>query len=217
MVGLVKSALNKTIGNGKLRWKELQEVLIDVEITLNNRPLSYVEDDLQLPLLTPNSMLFANSNLLPELQPHHIESADLRKRAKHLLKCKEAMWVRRTREYLRGLRERHRAQAGGGGASPAVRDVVIIKSPEKNRGKWTMGIVEELIMGNDGVVRGARLRAGKSHIERAVQHIYPLELSCDKRLPGPPRLNLDAAAFRPRRDAAVVARLRVQGIAEDVQ
>ena len=69
-----------------IRWKELQEVLLDVEITLNNRPLSYVEDDVQMPLLTPNAMLFANSNLLPELQPHHIETADLGKRAKHLLK-----------------------------------------------------------------------------------------------------------------------------------
>lgn len=99
MIGLVKTALNKTIGNGLLRWEELQEVLLDVEINLNNRPLSYVEDDVQLPLLTPNSLLFVNSNVLPELQPHHVETADLRKRAKHLLKCKEAMWRRWSQEY----------------------------------------------------------------------------------------------------------------------
>ena len=67
LIGLVKTALNKTIGNGMLRWEELQEVLLDVEINLNSRPLSYVEDDVQLPLLTPNSMLFLNSNVLPEL------------------------------------------------------------------------------------------------------------------------------------------------------
>ena len=169
MIGLVKTALNKTIGNGLLRWEELQEVLLDVEINLNNRPLSYVEDDVQLPLLTPNSLLFVNSNVLPELQPHHVETADLRKRAKHLLKCKEAMWRRWSQEYLRSLRERHRVQAGTGGDKPSVGDVVILKSEEKNRGKWPLGIVENLIVGNDGVVRGARLRAGKSHVERA-QH-----------------------------------------------
>ena len=132
MIGLVKAVLNKTIGNGLLRWKELQEVLLDVEITLNNRPLSYVEDDVQMPLLTPNAMLFLNSNLLPELQPHHIETADLRKRAKHLLKCKEAIWSRWTKEYLRSLRERHRAQRGTGGDTPAIGDVVIIKTEDKN-------------------------------------------------------------------------------------
>ena len=135
LIGLVKSALNKTIGNGLLRWKEFQEVLLDVEITLNNRPLSYVEDDVQMPLLTPNAMLFLNSNLLPELQPHHIETADLRKRAKHLLKCKEAIWSRWTKECLRGLRQRHRAQRGAGGDAPAVGDVVIVKTEDKSRGK----------------------------------------------------------------------------------
>ena len=101
LIVLVKSALNKTIGNGLLWWKELQEVLLDVEIV-------------QMPLLTLNAMLFLNSNLLPELQPHHIETADLQKRAKHLLKCKEtnniqAVWSRWTNEYLRSLCKRHRA------------------------------------------------------------------------------------------------------------
>lgn len=216
MIGLVKSALNKTIGNGILRWNELQEVLLDVEITLNNRPLSYLEDDVQFPLLTPNSLLFLKSNLLPELQPHRTESADLRNRAKHLLKCKEAMWRRWSKEYLRSLRERHRAQTGTGGGAPAIGDVVIIKSEEKNRGKWPLGIVEELITGNDGVVRGARLCTGKSHIERAIQHLYPLELSCDRQqLPAPVQMNPAAAPFRPRRDAAIAARLRVQDITQE--
>lgn len=134
MIGLVKSTLNKTTGNGLLWWKELQEVLLDVEITLNNRPLSYVEDDVQMPLLTLNAMLFLNSNLLPELQPHHIETADLHKRAKHLLKCKEAIWSPRTKEYLSSLHERHCAQRGAGGDTPAVGDVVIVKT--EGNGRW---------------------------------------------------------------------------------
>ena len=33
MVGLVKNALNKTIGCGFLSWAELEEVLLDVEAT----------------------------------------------------------------------------------------------------------------------------------------------------------------------------------------
>ena len=180
MIGLVKSTLNKTTGNGLLWWKELQEVLLDVEITLNNRPLSYVEDDVQMPLLTPNAMLFLNSNLLPELQPHHIETADLRKRAKHLLTYKDATWSRWTKEYLRSLRERQRAQRWAGGYTPAVGDVVIVKTEDKNRGKWPLGIIASLIVGNDGVVGGTKLRAGKSYMERAIQQLYPLELPCDR-------------------------------------
>ena len=134
----MKSALHKFIGNRMLSWKELQEVLLDVEITLNNRPLSYLEDDPQLPVLTPSSMLFVNSNVLPELQPQRIETADLRK---HLLKCKETVWRRWSREYLRSLRERHRVQATNQGNSPTVGDVVVVRSQERNRGKWPLGIV----------------------------------------------------------------------------
>ena len=46
MVGLVKQALYKTTGKENLRWEELEEVLLDIETVLNNRPLDYVEDDI---------------------------------------------------------------------------------------------------------------------------------------------------------------------------
>ena len=217
MIGLVKAALSKTIGNGFLRWNELEEVLLDVEVALNNRPLSYVEDDVQFPVLTPNSMLFLNSNILPELKQHNIEDGDLRKRAKHLMKCKEALWRRWTQEYLRSLRERHRSKAECSGAVPTVGDVVIIATDERKRGRWPLGIVEALIVGKDGKIRGAKVRTEKSQIERAVQHLYPLELSVDKKEPLPAILNPKAETFRPKRDAAVAAKLRVQEIAEDEQ
>ena len=58
LIGLVKRALHKQIGCGMLTWGELQDVLLDIEVALKNRPLNYVEDDPQLPVLTPNSLLF---------------------------------------------------------------------------------------------------------------------------------------------------------------
>ena len=88
-------------------------MLLDVEVALNNRPLSYFEDDIQLPTLTPNAMLFVGSTFLPDLEAHHLENRDLRKRAKYLRRCKDALWKRWTREYLRGLRERHNLAHGG--------------------------------------------------------------------------------------------------------
>ena len=48
MVGLVKGALRKSMGKSLLTFAELKEILLDVEVTLNNRPLSYVEDDIQM-------------------------------------------------------------------------------------------------------------------------------------------------------------------------
>ena len=91
MVGLIKRALYKTIGNGFLTWNELEEVLHDVEISLNNRPLNYVEDDLQLPVLTPTVLLFGRPNMLPEQDSQQMESRDLRKRERHLSRCKDLL------------------------------------------------------------------------------------------------------------------------------
>ena len=68
LIGLVKRALQKTIGGGCVRLNEMKEVLLDVEVALNNRPLSYVEEDAQMPILTPNSMIFVGSNEVPELE-----------------------------------------------------------------------------------------------------------------------------------------------------
>ena len=214
MIGLVKGALSKTIGNGFLAWKELEEVLLDVEITLNNRPLGYVEDDIQLPVLTHNCMLYLNSNTLPEFPPHEIEDRDLRRRAKHLLKCKAAVWKRWSQEYLRSLKERHRNLLGAKGAVPVIIDVVILKTDEKSRGKWPLGIIEELIVGKDGVVRAAKVRTGKNQLERAIQHLFPLELSFNRRSEEV-QLNPEAESFKPKRQAAQNAGQRIREIIQE--
>ena len=39
--------------------------MLEVETQLNRRPLSYVEDDVQLPVLTSASFLFQRANRLP--------------------------------------------------------------------------------------------------------------------------------------------------------
>lgn len=96
------------MGNGTLTWSELSDIVLDVEIAINGRPLSYLEDDVEMPVLTPSSMLHLQLTQLPGLSPHHLQEADLRKRAKYLLQCKEVMWSRWSKEYVRSLRERHR-------------------------------------------------------------------------------------------------------------
>ena len=94
--------------------------------------------------------------------------------------------------------------------------MAIIASEERNRGKWPLGIVKELYKGRDGVIRAVKLKTANGHLERAVNHLYPLELSCDVRpSTNSDQLNPKAPAFRPTRDAAVAARLRVQELASD--
>ena len=218
LIGVMKGAFYKTLGQGQLSWDALSEVLLDVEIVLNNRPLSYAEDDVQLPTLTPNALLFIKSNILPELQSYHLKEKDLRKRAKFLQRSEDAIWRRWSSEYLRAPRERHRLKYGNSKNPLSVGDVVILKSEERNRNRnyWPLGIIEKLIVGRDGVVRAERVRTRKTVLERAIQRLYPLELSCDRSNDATP-LNPTAPSFRPRRDAAAAAELRIQDIANDDQ
>ena len=100
--GTSRSCLYKSAGNKLLTWSELQDVLLDVEVALNNRPLSYVEDDVQLPVLTPNALLFGRPNQLPEEDYQNLDEHELRRQARYLRRCKDLLWGRWTSEYLKG-------------------------------------------------------------------------------------------------------------------
>ena len=215
MISLVKQALYKVIGRAKLTFIEMQGVLLDIQIALNNRPLSYCEDDIELPTLTPNILIFGKANYLFQEQPNEIMDKDLRKRAKYILRCKERLWIRWQTEYLRALRERHDCEYKGKENHLQIGDVVMVKGDEKNRGKWTLGVINSLIVDKNKVVRGAKLRTGKFDIERPIQFLYPLELSCSEfRENGSTakKLNVDAKEFRPKRRAATDARANIRGI-----
>ena len=213
LIGVFKSAFRKAVGNGTITGSELSDIVLDVEIAINGRPLSYLEDDVEMPVLTPSSMLHLQPTQLPGLSPHHLQGTDVRKRAKYLLRCKEAMWSWWSKEYVRSLRERHRISGGEQTPHPSVGDVVIIQDESRNRHSWKLGIVDELIVGRDGIIRAAKMQAGKGVMERAVQHLYPLELSVDRKTMVSSSLNPVAPAFRPTRAAAATANELIQWIA----
>ena len=45
---MTKQILYKSLGRTNLRWSKLDEVLLDVEINMNNRLLTYIEEDIQI-------------------------------------------------------------------------------------------------------------------------------------------------------------------------
>ena len=158
---MFKSPFRKAVANGTLSWSKLSDIVLDVEIAINGCPLSYVEEEVKLPVLTPSSMLHLQPNQLPELSAHHIKEPVLRKIAKYLYWWKEAMWSRWTRGYVHSLREWHSKSGGNQTSHPSVGEVVIIHDESLNHNSWKLGIVERLIVGCDGIVCRAKLRAGK--------------------------------------------------------
>ena len=173
---------------------------------------------IQLPVLTPNAMLHINPSYLPESPARQFPDKDLRKRAKFLLKCREAMWKRWTSEYMyvRSLRVQHRQAWGKQTLHSKVGDVVITGDSSENRNHWNLAVVTHFINGRDDIVRAARLKSSKETLERAIQHLFSLELACVKK-PGS-TLNPAASEFiRPRTNAATAAALRMQEIITDYE
>ena len=83
------------------------------------------------------------------------------------------------KEYLTSLRERHNLKHSKKESEVNVGEVVVIKGEEWNRVQWNTIIITDIYPGKDGKVRAVKVRAGKSYLEWAVQHLYPSEISCD--------------------------------------
>ena len=79
---LTKNSMNKSIGSSMLTWNEFEEVLLDIELTLNNRPLIYIDDDKQLPVLAPNTLIHGMNIVNLEEGSDNIDEYELRKKIK---------------------------------------------------------------------------------------------------------------------------------------
>ena len=72
----------------QLTWTDLEEVLLDIEKLLNNKPLTYIEEEINYPILTPNSLILGRDVNLPDAAPHESESETMKKRHKYIKRCK---------------------------------------------------------------------------------------------------------------------------------
>ena len=124
----------RTIEKAQLTWAELEEVLLDIEIILNNRSLTYIDEEIDYPIFTLNSLILGRDVNFPDAAPHESESETIKKRHKYIKRCKEALWKRWKHEYLVALREKHNLKNKNKTFKINVHDMAIIQWGEKNRG-----------------------------------------------------------------------------------
>ncbi|XP_065060201.1 uncharacterized protein LOC135687544 [Rhopilema esculentum] len=181
MVRSVKRCLRKVLGNAKVSHDELCTLLAEVECVLNNRPLTYLYDELGGEVLTPSHLVMGRRlNLLSsgiEYRNKNKENqSSLTKRFLHLTRLLNHFWNRWKKEYLVNLRESHKMVSN---KQQVIRtgDIVLVQDDNLKRGEWKVAKVEELIAGKDGHVRGAKVRrVGKGKYEilnRPIQKLYP--------------------------------------------
>ena len=59
LVGSVKDLLKKDLQNNKLKYEEMQTVPLEIEMIINNRPLTHLYPDTIETPLAPNHLVFA--------------------------------------------------------------------------------------------------------------------------------------------------------------
>ena len=187
MVCSVKRCLRKTIGRSSLSHDELNTLLIEVESILNSRPLTYVFDDSEgiSYTLSPSHLIYGHRIAnIPNTGHYEVLSTSnsLTKRAKHHFSLLSNFTKQWRKQYLLSLREVH----SSGRKSPSeksvrVGDVVIIYDEFSRRVFWRLGIVTELLTGNDGITRAAIVKTAYSDhtrfFRRSIKHLIPIELN----------------------------------------
>ncbi|KAL5475814.1 hypothetical protein EMCRGX_G025680 [Ephydatia muelleri] len=109
-------------------------------------------------------------------------STSINQRVNHLKMILEHFWKRWRKEYLQDLRDCHRySNQLQGSGDIKVGDVVVVHSDKHPRTFWKTGVIEQVLSGQDGLVRGARVRVrsrnGSILLNRPLQLLYPLEVS----------------------------------------
>ena len=221
LIGLTKQLLFKSLGKTSLSWNELESVLLDVEVNLKNGPLTYIEDNIQNPIFTENSMLLGQDTVMLEEDTKEDDRNSCKKHQKYIVRCKDAAWRRWKREYLTVLHESHNMAHKTKVLKIDIGDVIMIKGEDKKRGKWKISIVKELYRGKDQEILGVQIETAKGCLERPIQLLYPLELPCNEITSGdavprteevpsigdiqskPDKLNVNVSEFQPKRRTAI--------------
>ena len=56
-MGVIKNCLKKVIGKAKLNFEELNTVIVGIEKCVNSRPLTYLSEEHEDTVITPNHFI----------------------------------------------------------------------------------------------------------------------------------------------------------------
>lgn len=182
LIGSVKSSLHKSLFKKRISFNELRTLLCEIECIINSRPITYLSEDIREEYLSPSHLIYGRTvTLFPPLNSFgadvpYRENLDLRvqyARLSDLLKKYEKVWMN---SYLTSLKERHLTCAKDKSCLVKVGDLVLVLIENKTRANYPLGLVTQLIKGNDDVVRSAIVHTADVEYMRPISKLIPLEL-----------------------------------------
>ncbi|CAB4028574.1 PREDICTED: uncharacterized protein LOC102803486 [Paramuricea clavata] len=194
LIGLTKTTLKKILGRAYINLEGLQTIIVEIEAVLNDRPITYVTSEADDPEpLTPSHLLYGRRvRRLPRLMveveelhnPNFDDDSEVRERAR-----KQSIIIQ---------------SFGCGGGT--IHD-------DGPRANWRLAVIQNLVSGNDGLIRSADIRTSTGRTNRPIARLYPLEVSTKQE--AKPILSSEKPPpaseppHRPRREAAVRGRERI--------
>lgn len=187
LIGVVKNCIRKVLYKRKISEDELHTILTEVEMRINNRPLTYVDDDINNPQPLTPSHLIHGRRLQPmpsEIEdkgndPDYLNEEKLRTRYSYIynrIKHWEKVW---RKEYLLSLREKfYGAQPPKQERTLKEGDIVIVET-DGARDSWPLGKITALHPDKAGIIRVVEVMSRGTTALKTLDKLIPLEMSCD--------------------------------------
>ncbi|GFY05451.1 integrase catalytic domain-containing protein [Trichonephila clavipes] len=183
LVKTIKDPLRKILGRALLTFEELSTILSEVEVIVNHRPLTYVENDPGEPEpLTPAHFLelgYGDS----KYPIHFIELIDAttakesyKKRKTYRTLLLKQLWRRWKEQYLLRLKTANHFKTPSVHKNLKLNDVVLVEGNVTSKLLWELGIIKEIFIGRDDNVRSCLVKTFKGLFKKPIQLLYPLEI-----------------------------------------
>ncbi|KAL0819980.1 hypothetical protein ABMA28_007977 [Loxostege sticticalis] len=165
LVRSVKNALRATLHEKAPREEVLYTLLVEAELVINSRPLTYVPDDPEQPtVITPNHLLLGTASGAAPMKSAAPRDVDARRQWVRVNALADEFWRRWLREYLPSLQERQKWHDNG--PNVKVNDIVIVADGNQPRNQWPRGIVSAVHAGSDNIVRSVDIRTAHGTLRR---------------------------------------------------
>ena len=176
MIRTFRKVLNSTVNLSLLTDEQLLTVMAEAEKIINDRPLTYIGDDVtSLDVLTPSKLLLLRSNSCMPAGDFCMNKHNLVRTWKECQAFADKFWSQWLKEYLPTLQVRQTFQRSK--ENIRIDDVVLVNMPNQPRGHWPMGRVTSVQEGRDGLVRSVIIQTQSNMLVRSPKDIIRLELA----------------------------------------
>ena len=153
----------------------LETLFCEVESLINGRPITKISDDVNdsTPLTPNHLLLLRNCNTLPTPALKLGDHDTYRRRWKQVQHLTDQFWHRWLREYIPELQRRIKWMAITPNLN--VGDLVLLMDENTPRNIWPLGLVVDVTLGRDGLVRSVKVKTKSTYLVRPITKVVLLE------------------------------------------